>query len=199
MPRRNASTESGAVFWDARNAMGGKNSIIRWFNMNPPLAKKDYVHFTDQGADTIGRLMISELFTVKEPDPFIIIPPALIIDTATLHQNDNVTLQQASEADSSFLNTLVSVIFSYDPDKPLIFTVPAFWIFLLVVLAGFSLIYKKILIRNLYFFIISLFFYYKTGGLFLFILIFVTIIDFTCGLLINSSKTRIYRKALFAS
>ena len=192
--QRNASTESGAVFWDARKAMGGRNSIIRWFNMNPPLAKKDYVHFTDQGADTIGRLMISELFTVKEPDPFIIIPPALIIDTTTLHQNDNVTLQQASEADSSFLNTLVSVIFSYNPDKPLIFTVPAFWIFLLVVLAGYSLIYKKIQIRNLYLFIISLVFYYKTGGLFLFILIFVTIIDYTCGLLINSSRRGFTRK-----
>ena len=192
--QKNATTESGAVFWDARNAMGGKNSIIRWFNMNPPLAKKDFVHFTDQGADTIGRLMISGLFTVKEPDPFIIIPPALIIDTATLHQNDNVTLQQASEADSSFLNTLVSVIFSYNPDKPLIFTVPAFWIFLLVVLAGYSLIYKKIMIRNLYLFIISLLFYYKTGGLFLFILIFVTIIDYTCGLLINSSRRGFTRK-----
>ena len=57
----------------ARKAMGGKNSIIRWFKMNPPLAKKDYVHFTDQGADTLARMMISELFTVKEPDPFIII------------------------------------------------------------------------------------------------------------------------------
>jgi D-alanyl-lipoteichoic acid acyltransferase DltB (MBOAT superfamily) len=193
--QRNASAESGAVFWDSRKAMGGKNSIIRWFNMNPPLAKKDYVHFTDQGADTIGRLMISELFTVKEPDPFIIIPPALLIDTATLHQNDNATLQQASKEDSSFLSTLVSVIFSYNPDKPLIFTAPAFWIFLLVVLAGYSLIYKKILIRNLYLFIISLFFYYKTGGLFLFILIFVTIIDYTCGLLINSSKRGFTRKS----
>ncbi len=88
------------------------------------------------------------------------------------------------------------MIFSYDPDKPLIFTALAFWIFLLVVLAGYSLIYKKLLIRNLYLFIVSLFFYYKTGGLFLFILIFVTIIDYTCGLLINRSERKFGKEVI---
>ena len=82
--QRNASAESGAVFWDARNAMGGISSIIRWFGMDPPLAKKDYVHLTDQGADTLARMMISELFTIKEPDPFIKMPLAVQIDTAAM-------------------------------------------------------------------------------------------------------------------
>ncbi len=68
--QRNASAESGAVFWDACSAMGGKSTIIKWFGMNPPLAKKDYVHLTDQGADTLARMMISDLFTVKEPESF---------------------------------------------------------------------------------------------------------------------------------
>jgi D-alanyl-lipoteichoic acid acyltransferase DltB (MBOAT superfamily) len=40
----------------------------------------------------------------------------------------------------------------------------------------------------MYLFLISLFFYYKAGGLFLFILIFVTVIDYTCGFLIYKSK-----------
>ncbi|MDP4224039.1 MAG: hypothetical protein Q8868_12080, partial [Bacteroidota bacterium] len=49
--QKTASQEWDVLFWDALRAMGGQSSIIKWFNMNPPLAKKDYVHFTDQGAD----------------------------------------------------------------------------------------------------------------------------------------------------
>jgi D-alanyl-lipoteichoic acid acyltransferase DltB (MBOAT superfamily) len=194
--QKTASAESGAVFWDARKAMGGKSSIIKWFGMSPPLAKKDYVHLTDQGADTLARMMLSELFTIKEPDPFIIVPPAVLIDTASVHQAENVSKQQAAEEKQSYLSSLVSLIFSYDPDKPFIFSAPAFWIFFLFVLAGFSLVYKKLFLRNLYLFIVSLFFYYKSGGLFLFLLIFVTLIDFSCGLLIHHSKTRFWRRSI---
>jgi D-alanyl-lipoteichoic acid acyltransferase DltB (MBOAT superfamily) len=193
--QRNASAGSGAVFWDAFSAMGGKSTIIKWFGMNPPLAKKDYVHLTDQGADTLARMMISDLFRIKEPEPFIKMPPDVLIDTLALAKADNIPVQEkVLGGKQSFLSSLISMIFSYDPDKPLIFTAAAFWIFLLVVLAGYSLIYKKLLIRNLYLFIVSLFFYYKTGGLFLFILIFVTIIDYTCGLLINRSERKFGRK-----
>jgi alginate O-acetyltransferase complex protein AlgI len=194
--QKTASAESGAVFWDARKAMGGKSSIIKWFGMNPPLAKKDYVHLTDQGADTLARMMLSELFTIKEPVPFIIVPPAVFIDAASVNQADNVPKQQAPEEKQSYLSSLVSLIFSYDPDKPFIFSAPAFWIFFLFVLTGFSLIYKRVFLRNLYLFLVSLFFYYKSGGLFLFLLIFVTLIDFSCGLLIHHSKTRFWRRSI---
>jgi len=194
--QRNASTKSGAIFWDARTAMGGRSSIIKWFGMNPPLAKKDYVHLSDQGADTLARLMISELFTSREPDPFIIIPPAIQIDTAALAKAKDVSVIADVRGKEGYLSTLFSAILSYDPGKPFIFSTPAFWIFFLLVLAGFSLVYKRLFLRNFYLLLISLFFYYKTGGLFLFLLIFVTLIDFTCGLLIHSSKTR-FRKRFF--
>ena len=81
-----------------------------------------------------------------------------------------------------FFHVTCIPLFNYNPDKPFVFTSAAFWIFFLLVLAGYSLVYKKLLIRNLYLFLISLFFYYKAGGLFLFILIFVTVIDYTCGI-----------------
>jgi D-alanyl-lipoteichoic acid acyltransferase DltB (MBOAT superfamily) len=194
--QRNASAESGAVFWDAFSAMGGKSTIIKWFGMNPPLAKKDYVHLTDQGADTLARMMISDLFTIKEPYPFIKMPPDVQIDTIALAKADNIPVLEEVPERESYLRTLVSVIFSYDPDKPFIFSAPAFWIFFLLVLAGFSLFYKRLFLRNFYLLLVSLFFYYKTGGLFLFLLLFVTIIDFTCGLLIYQSKTRFWRKSL---
>jgi D-alanyl-lipoteichoic acid acyltransferase DltB (MBOAT superfamily) len=85
---------------------------------------------------------------------------------------------------------------NYDPDKPFVFTSAAFWIFFLFVLAGYSLVYKKLVIRNIYLFLVSLFFYYKAGGLFLFILVFVTIVDYTCGFLIFKSK-RVAGKRFF--
>jgi D-alanyl-lipoteichoic acid acyltransferase DltB (MBOAT superfamily) len=192
--QRNAAVQSGAVFWDARSAMGGRSSIIKWFGMNPPLAKKDYVHLTDQGADTLTRKMISDLFTIKEPDPFIIMPPAVLIDTLALAKAKDIPIPEEASEKPGYLSSLISIIFSYDPDKPFIFSAPAFWIFFLLVLAGFSLVYKRLFLRNLYLLLVSLFFYYKTGGLFLFLLLFVTLIDFSCGLLIYSSKTRFRRR-----
>ncbi|MBW6500917.1 MAG: MBOAT family protein [Bacteroidales bacterium] len=84
---------------------------------------------------------------------------------------------------------VLSGLFRYNPDKPFIFSAPAFWVFFLLVLAGYSLIYKKLSGRNLYLFVVSLFFYYKTGGLFLILLIIVTFIDYFCGLLIYRSES----------
>ena len=101
---------------------------------------------------------------------------------------------QLRPGNNSAAGSLIKAVLNYDPDKPFIFTTAAFWIFFLLVLAGYSLVYKKLLIRNVYLFLISLFFYYKTGGLFLFILIFVTVIDYSCGLLINRSKRNLARK-----
>jgi D-alanyl-lipoteichoic acid acyltransferase DltB (MBOAT superfamily) len=94
----------------------------------------------------------------------------------------------------SLIKSLVFSLLNFDPDKPFIFTSAAFWMFFLFVLAGYSLVYKKLVIRNVYLFLVSLFFYYKAGGLFLFILIFVTIVDYSCGFLIFKSKRSAGRK-----
>lgn len=192
--QKKASLKAGVLFWDAREAMGGQSSIIKWFGMDPPLAKKDYVHFTDQGADTLAKMMVSRLFSQTEritQRVTAFIPPK---DTISTVSNDNSADPQHAE-DKTFFRTLVSTVFRYDPDKPFIFTTPAFWIFFLFVLAGFSLLYKRMFLRHLYLFLVSLFFYYKTGGLFLILLIIVTLIDFTCGLLIHNSKTRLLRRS----
>ncbi len=192
--QKKASTEAGALFWDAREAMGGQSSIIKWFGMDPPLAKKDYVHFTDQGADTLAKMMVSRLFlqTGKMPSAGAEVIPHQ--DTISAVSNDNPVGRLNAAESNTFFRTLVSMVFRYDPDRPFIFSTPAFWIFFLFVLAGFSLLYKRLFLRNLYLFLVSLFFYFKTGGLFLILLIIVTLIDFTCGLLIHNSKTRFLRK-----
>ena len=89
-------------------------------------------------------------------------------------------------------------LFLFDPNTPLIFTRLYFWGFFLVVLLLYSVLYKKKPFRNAYLWMVSLFFYYKTGGLFLFILVFSTIVDFFIGQAIYGTKSQAGKKAWLA-
>lgn len=57
---RNALKEhtfiEGGVFWDMYEAMGGQNTMPKWADEEPPLASKDYIHFTSKGARKIAEL-----------------------------------------------------------------------------------------------------------------------------------------------
>jgi alginate O-acetyltransferase complex protein AlgI len=192
--QKRATLKADVTFWNSYLAMGGESSIIKWAEKKPPLAQKDFIHFTYPGADTLSGLLVSSLFTFPAIDTVqraiadtqsvkVPVAPLLIID-----KSEKVVEK------GSFIKTLVSLIINYDPDKPFVFTSAAFWIFFLFVLAGYSLVYKKLILRNVYLFLISLFFYYKAGGFFLFILIFVTVIDYACGLLIHKSERAAARR-----
>ena len=69
-------------------------------------------------------------------------------------------------------------LFSFDQAHPLLFTQFYFWAFFALVFAGFSLLHSKVLLRNAYLFAASLFFYYKTSGVFLALLLFVIVYNF---------------------
>ena len=71
------------------------------------------------------------------------------------------------------IRDLLGGLFSFDSMHPLLFTQFYFWAFFALVFAGFSLIHSKPLLRNAYLFFVSLFFYYKTSGVFLVLLLFV--------------------------
>jgi D-alanyl-lipoteichoic acid acyltransferase DltB (MBOAT superfamily) len=192
--QKEAALEAGAAFWDSYSAMGGSQSIVKWAEKKPPLAQNDYVHFTYPGADTLSQMLNKALFPAKVKDTIPVIIHSLetdsVISTSTIPGN----ITQNKVPERSLAGSVISQIFSYDPDKPFIFTAPAFWLFFLFVLAGYSLIYRKLFLRNFFLLVVSLFFYYKTGGLFLFLLIFVTVIDFTCGFLIYRSQRKFFRK-----
>jgi D-alanyl-lipoteichoic acid acyltransferase DltB (MBOAT superfamily) len=79
-----------------------------------------------------------------------------------------------------------------------IFTRLYFWGFFLLVLLFYSILYKQKTVRNTYLWLVSLFFYYKTGGLFLIILIFITVIDFFIGQAVYRAKTPGRKKAWVA-
>jgi hypothetical protein len=53
--------ESGVIFWNLYETMGGKNSMVRWVKANPPLANKDFTHFNFEGAEKIGTFFYRQL------------------------------------------------------------------------------------------------------------------------------------------
>ncbi|MDX9770436.1 MAG: MBOAT family protein [Tenuifilaceae bacterium] len=87
---------------------------------------------------------------------------------------------------------------TYNEGRPLIFTEGGFWLFFAILLLGYSLVYKTRYLRSLYLLAFSLFFYFKSSGLFFILLIFSTVCDYTLGRLIHSSKTHWKRKGLLA-
>jgi len=85
-------------------------------------------------------------------------------------------------------------ILLFNPEKPLIFTRLFFWGFYFVVLLIYSGIYKQRAARNAFLFAASLFFYWKTSGLFFLILVFSTVSDFYLGNLIHHSHKKGWKK-----
>lgn len=93
---------------------------------------------------------------------------------------------------------LISGIFSYSEDSPMLFTRFYFWGFLFLLMLLYSTVYRKNSLRNAYLFFMSLFFYYKSGGYFFSLLVFSTIVDYLLGHLIYGAKTK-YLKKFFLS
>lgn len=85
-------------------------------------------------------------------------------------------------------------VFSFTEGKPLLFTQLFFWGFFAIVLLFYSLVYKKIALRNIYLLAVSFFFYYKTSGVFLILLIFTICSDYNWGRLIYQAKTKRAKK-----
>jgi len=59
--QREAAKETGVVFWNLFETMGGKNSMIKWVKNTPPLANKDFTHFNYQGAEKVGKFFYKQL------------------------------------------------------------------------------------------------------------------------------------------
>ncbi len=90
-------------------------------------------------------------------------------------------------------------LFSFDQAHPLLFTQFYFWAFFALVLAMLCVFRNKILLRNACLFAVSLFFYYKTSGLFLLLLLFVVAFNYLAGLLIPRIRGKGWRKAVLAA
>jgi hypothetical protein len=60
--QRRACADTGIVFWNLFQAMGGEGSMINWANSTPPKANKDYTHLTFAG----GHWLAKKLFETFE-------------------------------------------------------------------------------------------------------------------------------------
>lgn len=64
--QRNAAFRAGVAFWDCYSAMGGQNSMPAWVYADPPLASKDFVHFTLRGSNLVAEMFYSSLMKAFE-------------------------------------------------------------------------------------------------------------------------------------
>ena len=110
------------------------------------------------------------------------------------------------------LLTFFADLFSFDKEHPLLFTQFNFWAFFLLVFAGYCYIHSRfkgrserfrLTFRNGYLFIVSLFFYFKTSGIFVLLLIFSTLLGYILGIRMDrladtgtGTGTQVRRKTL---
>ncbi len=99
------------------------------------------------------------------------------------------------------LLTYLTQLLSFDSSHPLLFTQIHFWVFFLLVFAVYTLFctdhplsrHRRIC-RNGYLFAVSLFFYYKTSGLFVLLLVFSTLLGWLLGIGMDHKPSQTRRR-----
>jgi len=89
----------------------------------------------------------------------------------------------------------LKAFFVFDPKAPFIFTSALFWIFFICVLVVHALIHKRHTLRILFLFIASIFFYYKTTGIFFLLLVWTAGWDYFMALFIERTGSAGKKKA----
>ncbi len=84
----------------------------------------------------------------------------------------------------------------YDPANPLIFNSGFFLAFFIVLMFFYPFVVKKVKLRTWYLMLASLYFYYKTSGVFLVLLIITAGINYLIGIWIHRAQKPPSRKAL---
>jgi D-alanyl-lipoteichoic acid acyltransferase DltB (MBOAT superfamily) len=89
-------------------------------------------------------------------------------------------------------------LFSFNVEEPLIFTQLDFWLFFILVMVVFSAIHKHFLVRSIFLTVISLFFYFKTSGLFVLLLGLTLVVNYLFGSLVEKTDKERSKKWLIA-
>lgn len=56
-----AAMETGCMYFDMYEVMGGKNTMPKWVSADPPLAAPDYIHFSRLGAQKMAEILVEKL------------------------------------------------------------------------------------------------------------------------------------------
>ncbi len=59
--QKRVCAQTGIVFWNLFEAMGGKGSMVEWANSTPPKANKDYTHLTFAGGKYMAKLLFEAI------------------------------------------------------------------------------------------------------------------------------------------
>ena len=91
-------------------------------------------------------------------------------------------------------------IFSFEvgDGSSLVFTKLDFWIFFLIVMIFFSMIHKRMLVRSIFLTAVSVFFFYKTSGLYMLLLAISISVNFFLGKKIFNSEKEGTRRWIIA-
>ena len=90
----------------------------------------------------------------------------------------------------------LQTFFSFSPDSTIFFTEVSFWIFFTVVYGIFTIVYKNYSLKTLFLFLVSIFFYFKTSGMFFLLMLFSITNDFFVAKAIHKSENTTKRKLL---
>lgn len=88
----------------------------------------------------------------------------------------------------------ISQFFVYNPDQPLLFNSQVFLVWFLTIYGIFQFVYRNVPLRVALLLSFSLFFYYKSSGIFFSLLILSTLANFYLGARIHSSEKQSDRK-----
>ncbi|MCX8081575.1 MAG: MBOAT family protein [Bacteroidia bacterium] len=86
----------------------------------------------------------------------------------------------------------------YHPDRMFLFTGWFFWFFFAILLLGYSFVFQRPRGRTIYLLLFSFYFYYKTGGPFIFVLWTTILSDFLLGKKLHQSEKPHWRKFYLA-
>lgn len=86
--------------------------------------------------------------------------------------------------------------FAYNPQSPMTFTSGLFLFVFCVFLIGYSLLKNRLSLRVLYIVLFSLFFYYKTSGIYFILLLFISLSDYAIGYALGTTEDKLKRKLL---
>jgi alginate O-acetyltransferase complex protein AlgI len=93
---------------------------------------------------------------------------------------------------------IIYKLFSFNVEEPLIFTQLDFWLFFILVMVVFSAIHKQFLVRSIFLTVISLFFYFKTSGLFVLLLGLTLVVNYLVANLVEKTDKDRAKKWLIA-
>ena len=57
--QRDAARNTGIIFWDTREAMGGENAVVAWRDKG--MINADYIHLNHKGGTEFAKIFINSL------------------------------------------------------------------------------------------------------------------------------------------